>query len=70
MEALASICPIAADLFMGLAFVMTFSSATPFDCKELDKVPLPASGRVTVVPRPTHVANPLPLKFFPGLPTA
>ena len=52
LEAFASICPVPADQFMVSAFVMNFPGATPLDCKELDKLPRPASGTVKVVRRP------------------
>ena len=57
LEAFASICPVPADQFMVLAFVMNFPGATPLDCKELDKLPPPPFGTVKVV---RHPMGPLP----------
>ena len=39
LGAFASICPFPTDQFMVLAYVMNFPGATPFECKELDKLP-------------------------------
>ena len=57
LEAFASICIVFVDQFMVSAFVMNFSGATPLECKELDKLPQPASSTVRVVRRPM---GPLP----------
>ena len=51
LEAFASICRVPTDQSMGSAFVMNFLRATPLDCKGLDKLPRPASGRIRVVRR-------------------
>ena len=65
LESFASICPVPANQFMVLAFILNFPGATPLDCKELHNLPWPPTDTVRVVrrpmgPLPPNSASPVP----------